>query len=254
MPKKKKKTLIKRRPPPKGGSNPIQRIPQPATIERVQEVRLAPRGCPPDSSEIVPPDETLDNNRYLRWATGLHYTTDMKGATLEYMSKHPFFGKVSLDTLIRWSSQDRWVERRALNLEKWRKAIENKIGSELVKARTEQLGKMRSLFDRLMTAVLEEGADALKPKSLEGVVTAVVRLADLMDGWNEKIFHAVIPDMPSTSSISALTPSETKPRLNREEARAAAGIILKMRREEMRREKLKPVDQKPELTVLDGDK
>lgn len=244
MKKKRKKK------PPKRGL-PIKRIPPPSTPERVQEVRIAKRSEPKGKSTVVPPEESLDNNRYLRWSAGLYYTTDLRGVTFEQMSRHPFFGKVSMDTLARWSTQDRWVERRNQNLDNWRRAIENKIGSELVKSRTDQMVRMRELFDKIMDQVLKKGRSALKAKSLEGLVSALVKLADLMDNWNEKLFHSVIPDMPASAAIASV-PAASKPRLSINEARAAAKIIMKMRRDEMRHKPAEP-EVKPDLTVLEGD-
>ncbi len=245
--------------PPKA-KVPLTGSPEKATIERIEAMVQAPRPGPKGKSQLTPPQQQVDNNQFLRFSAGLYYTTDLQGTTMAQMAKHPLFGTVSVDTLANWSTQDRWVDRRRQNLSNWRRTIENKIGSELVKLRTDQLAEMRTVFDKMM-GKLTRGR--LQAKSYEGMVTAMVRLAQLMDDWNEKLFRTVIPDIPVASVSTSLSPaaSSTKPRLSTAEARKAAVAILEMRRHEMRAETVrleaekegKPVDLKVVQGASDGD-
>ncbi len=253
--KKKKKRAPTQRPPIENAPAAPEPEILPAKLEEAKLVKREHKCHGPASELIPPPDEMLDSNRYLRWSGGLYYTTDLRGTTLEQMAKHPYFGKVTFNTLANWSTQDRWVERRQQNLDQWRRLIENKIGSELVKARTEQLTQMRKLFDKLMKKAM---AGRLKTRSLEGAVSALVKLADLMDNWNDKLFRVVIPDMPGGSMVSPMSPgmmASAKPKLTQSEARRAARAVLDERRETLRREIAKDKgDEKPKLQVLDGEK
>ncbi len=253
MPKKKNRAPTQRPPIENAPTAPDPEV-LPAKLEEAKRVKREHKGHGPASELIPPADETLDSNRYLRWSAGLYYTTDLQGSTLERMSKHPFFGKMSFQTLASWSTQDRWVERRQQNLDQWRRLIENKIGSELVKARTNQLDDMRKLFDKLMKKAM---GGRLKTRSLEGAVSALVKLADLMDTWNEKLFRIVIPDMPG-GSVSPMSPqmmADAKPKLTQREARKAARAVLDERRAELRREIEKDKgEEKPKLQVVEGEK
>lgn len=227
--KRQQKTGTKRLPPKKKG--PFKDSVPEVTPERVQALMRAPRVGPKGKSKVLPPQDEIDNNQFLRFSAGLYYTTDLNGPSMAQMAKHPVFGKVTIDTLYYWSTQDRWVERRRVNIDNWRRTMENKIGNELVKMRTDMLSDLRTVFDKSLKKLT---SGKLKARSYEGMVTALVRLAELMDSWNDKLFHAAIPDMPVVSAVGSSAPMESKPRLSKEEAHKAASAILEMRRNEMR--------------------
>jgi hypothetical protein len=200
-------------------------------------------------SSIEPPDEA-DGMRYLRYAAGLFYTTDLRGTTVPEMAKHPVYGAASLRTLEKWCAKDRWIERRKQNLEAWREQIARGIGNELARVRTEQLVRLQAVFE-LALAKLEN--DLVDAKSWEGVAGALVKLAEVMDTWRDKIRGDVIPGI----ARSLDPPAQARPQLTDEEARAAAMVIIHKRREQMRLEaarqnELDRQGKKPGLHVVDG--
>jgi hypothetical protein len=227
--------------PPDNGSQ-AEASPSPATA--------SPLGRPPLSS-IEPPEEA-DGMRYLRYAAGLHYTTDLRGSTLAAMAKHPVYGAVSLRTLEKWCRKDGWVERRRQNLEAWREQIARGIGNELTRVRTEQLKRLQAISDQAIAKLENNLVDA---KSWEGVAGVLVKLAELMDDWRDKIRGDVVPDL----SRGFDPPAQARPQLSDEEARAAAMVIIHKRREQMRLEaaRQKEPDEgrnKPELQVIEGSR
>jgi hypothetical protein len=164
------------------------------------------------------------------------------------------YSTVSVGVLGEWCRKDKWVERRQINLEKWRSAIENKIGSELVRLQRNALQRFDEILDKLLRKIEKE---VVSPKSHEGLVSSAVKVQTLMNDLNEKIAKAVIPDMPS-SPTTVGPPEQTRPRLSQLEAREAARLILDLRRKEMRakvaREAAEQEEaQRPKLTVVEGE-
>lgn len=255
-PKRKKK----KRPPPKREPQfDMAKIPEPATPERIAQVASKNiLASARNTSEGIPPEKPteLDDSReskaslfrWLRWTAGMYYTTDLRGCTIDQLSKHPMFKVVGLRTLATWSTEDRWVERRQINLEQWRRAIENKIGSELVRARKTGLGKLNKIFDKIFAKIEAEAVEGTTPQ----LVLAIVRLAELMDSWNDRIAKAVIPDLPSQATVAG--PAETaKPQLTQEEARAAAKLIIQTRRDGMRAKAQRQQEEAEHLEENSGE-
>lgn len=237
-----KRTPVSKKPPKKKRPpDPAPSVPEAATPERIEalvptEPRLHSQGTttavpPPKPDKVDSRESKAALFRWLRWAAGMYYTTDLRGCTIEQLAKHPMFKIVSIYTLAEWSQEDRWVDRRRVNLEQWRRAIENKIGSEVVRAQTEMVSRIRVLFDKVYAKV---EASAVEGNTAQ-LVNSLVKLAELMDTMNDKIARAVIPDMPAQVQSMAAGPAEgAKPNLGQTEARAAAKLVLKMRRDEMR--------------------
>lgn len=226
--------------PPKRMPAPLreQEAPSPATPEAAQAAEALPKrtgseppGPPPTDGDPNLPENRTALYRYLRYAAGMYYTTDLRGCTLEQLHRHPMFRVMSFHTIAKWAVEDRWTERRQINLEQWRRAIENKIGTELAQAYRTGLSKATRVFDMIFEKIENE---VVEPKSLEGLVTAFVKLADLMGDWNERIGKLIIPDMPAQQAMVAGPAEQAKPQLSQEEARAAAKLLIEMRRKEMR--------------------
>jgi hypothetical protein len=178
----------------------------------------------PPLSKIVSP-EPGDGTRYLRYAAGLFYTTDLRGTTVPAMAKHPVYCAVSQRTLEEWCRKDRWVERRRQTLEAWHDEIARGIGAELARVRTAQIDRLQAVFDQTLAKLEHELVDA---KSWEGVAGVLVKLAELMDGWRDKTHGDVVPGI----SRGLDPPPQTRPHLTDEEARAAAMVIIRKRREQ----------------------
>ena len=138
------------------------------------------------------------------------------------------------------------------NLDNWRQQVERSIGNELTRTRTQQLNRLQSIFERAVTK-LEN--DVVLAKSWEGVAAVLVKLAELLDNWRDKIKADSVPQIAGAFS----PPSQTRPKLTDEEARAAAMLILQRRREQMRLDAARQnADQgenpEPELKLIEGRK
>lgn len=186
---------------------------------------------PPPIGEEDPEDV---NFKYLRFSAGVYYTTDLQGVTVAQMSKHPIYSCVSRKTLDAWCTADKWVERRREVQQRWRRKIEDKVADELARTRIEQLKGLEKVYSKALKKLEDNLVEA---KSWEGVATALVKVAQLMDDWREKIGGTVVSVIPDTrhseSGQSPLT-GKMKSQLTEREARDMALMIMKKRREEMR--------------------
>ena len=177
------------------------------------------------------PDDV--SSEYVRYSAGIYYTTDLGGCTLEQMSKHPIYSHVPIKKLYYWFSHDKWHERRAALREQWRKIIESRIGNELAKARASQLEAMNRVYQVALNKL--EG-NLVQAKSWEGVLVAFVRLTEVMEEFREKLAR----DLPAAG---AGLPAPIRPKLNKEEIREAALMIVKKRMEQAEQVALGPAEE-----------
>ena len=172
-----------------------------------------------------------ESNAYLRYSAGIYYTTDMKGCTVEDLTRHPIYGVVPFRTLEGWCGKDKWVERRKAIQEDWRKKIEMAIGSQLARLRLAQLETLQRVYNKALEKL--EG-DMVAAKTWEGVATVLVRIAEIMDEFRGKVGSEIWANMGvgGTEHLQAGNSMLGRPKLSQEEARAAALTILQHRREE----------------------
>jgi hypothetical protein len=262
MAKKKKKTKTaskKKKVAPKRGKKRLakpRKIPEPpppGTPEILLEPEPAKGGRPPEST-YIPPAPDAQGTHYPRFAAGMYYTTDLKGATIEQLHRHPMWNRFSIYTLHQWSREDQWVERRRANMERWQRAIEARIGTEVVKARMADLGEVREIYQKMIKKLKGK---ALKARSYEGMVSALVKLAELMDGWSERLSKEFVPEAPMGGELGIGHGHEVKPSISAEEARVAAKAIMQDRRQQLRlkqasEEALSEGEDRPVLTVIGG--
>jgi hypothetical protein len=214
------------------------------------------KGGGPSKGQYIPPTPSSHGNQYPRFAAGMYYTTDLKGTTIERLKRHPMWSKYSLPTLQMWSREDRWVERRRANMKRWQNAIEARIGTEVVKARMKDLEDMRGIYQKMITKLKGK---ALKAKSYEGMVSALVKLADLMDGWSERLSKEFVPEAPLGGEDPGISVHrhEAKPTISPAEARVAAKAVMQERRQQLRlkqtQEEASEGEDKPSLVVVEGE-
>jgi len=183
-----------------------------------------------EPSTIVDSDQ-----KYLRYAAGIYYTTDLRGCSLVDMTKHPIYGVVPLRTLERWCGLDDWTKRRAAVLEQWRKKIEAAVGSKLAQSRVHQLESLQRVYDKVL---LKLETDAVEAGTYEGMTSVLLRLAELMDEWRARLAQEIWPAMAEASAGDGRsTALMVRPKLSREEAREAAMLIIQRRREELKAER-----------------
>ncbi len=185
------------------------------------------------------------SQRYLRYAAGLYFTTDIRCGTIDQLQRHPVFQEVPLSTLYQWASRDKWIARREDLLNRWREMIEKKIGESIVQKRVKDLEKLERLFD-VGFEQLEK--NAVEAKSWEGVAGALVKLMSLMDELREKIATQLNPAADMLMSPAASPVAQMAPKVTDDEARAAAKLIIQQRRAGIRAKMAKGDDQ----TVVQG--
>ena len=110
-------------------------------------------------------------NGALRLDAGLAYITNPNGMSLaDLAADSRFRGRVVLRTLERWSTADRWAERR----EKWLTNIatefQKRVGSQLVQHRLAELDMLTEVRDIGMEYIRDP---TVRPKSWGEAVKAV---------------------------------------------------------------------------------
>jgi len=136
--------------------------------------------------------------------------------------------------LENWARFDRWVERRAEFQETIRSRVQKVLVSEVVQIQMDQLKDLQKLFDKLFKKVLK-GVEKLdvETASLPSLISAVVKLAELLHEWRLSLGELVAPKMVfDGKETTAQIP--VKPDLSFEETRAAAKYLIKLRREQVR--------------------
>jgi len=249
--KRKKKKPAKAPPPPQRKAKRT-----PMTAKALREVIATKPGRPLQTSV----EEEPASWPYLRYAAGRHYATDFENmCSVEDMTKIPMFSVVPEATLRYWCARDGWVERRKDFLESVRKKEEHVVGTALVQARIHQLAKTQDIMDKAYDLVMVRARKKLAAHSMEGVMNAYARLCQLSDDQREKLATSLFPDaaegQPQTQPLS----TSMKPRLSVEEQRAAALVIVRMRREEIRAALRAEEDEKsgtetPHIRVVEGER
>lgn len=197
-----------------------------------------------ESTDLVPvvEDENF-SNWDLKQLAELHYVTFQGKVSLSEMSRMSPFNRVTERTLFNWSSKDEWVRKRSEYQQQLFDAVRRKIGTQHVQATVstlDQLGQItQEAYQKLIPMELEseDGSKmtvTLDPKTWSSVATVYERLVARLHEIRKDIHDHVVP---------AVTPNEggpaeqvVKPRLTEEEARAAAMLLVKMRRNDIERE------------------
>lgn len=187
---------------------------------------------------VVGPEEESSLTR-VRWSAAHYYASNLDGVSIRDMAEHPAFGIVSKSTIERWSREDKWLERRRDMQERIRVQVEGAISTDIARQRSEQLLTLQTIFVDAVSKLIPKGKKGQIPevKSYEGLVNAVTRLAETLDSHRERLGETIIPQMftPSADEAVDVKSITVKPQLTPDEARAAAKLMIKMRREEISR-------------------
>lgn len=253
--KQKKKRRAKRPPP----TVRPKRVPMRGTLEVQDALKTVGR---PSKTKVQVPEEA-PTATWLRVVACNAYKTDPEGrSVMWHYENDDRFHVVSVDTFRRWAAVDGWTEQRRRFRERFHKVAEDKILSALVRARLGELQKQEQLLDTTLQKLLpEEAANALECKSYEGVLNAYTRLAKDTDEMREKLADVMMPGVlaaPVTEGSPRPKPM-LQPHLDEDEKRAAASVILKLRREKhraaLRAEEAEARGEEPApLRVIEGDK
>lgn len=131
---------------------------------------VAARGGRP-AKPLVPDDNAL------RYAAELYYTCDvMHSGSVRELSQQPQFAHLSLRTLERWATEDRWVAKRRDKIALYRQAIEERLHDQIVDQQVAGLRELSGLYERaLRFAMSPDGPPA---KSFEGAARVALNLAE----------------------------------------------------------------------------
>jgi hypothetical protein len=180
---------------------------------------------------VAPMEQELEgiSRERARFEAGIIYTTDPDGLSVPDLRKDPRFADVPEATLYEWSKRDKWVERRKQVFEKIRQKAEAKIGSVLVKARMAEVEELMEVKDIAMTWIRA----GLMPKSLEGLVKALIDLNTRREELSLSIMTEAMPGMQEGRSTG---PAIGQSEFSVTEARELAHKAIAARRQTIRDE------------------
>ena len=218
---------------------------------RKRKKGVAKRPPPKDRDPYGPVLENVDGRRKkellaLRHAANIRYITSHPGISLKKLSEQkPFAGNVSHETIRKCSIKKGWLAQRAKYFEGIRDEIKKKLGKRIADIMVEQLNEVDKLFRSTLNKI-----GASEPKSMEGLINALVNLMKAGNELREKIAKDLIPERLVGVQDEGM---QVTPKLTEEEARAAAMAIIHKRRAEMRRQAgTEGSGEKPHLRVVEG--
>ena len=146
-------------------------------------------------------DPGLDVDRdtgNLRHLAMVHYCFEHPGVSIAQMAAKLPFNAVSRRTLENWSSADRWADRRRRAEEEWTASVQKKMGDAFIQKRIAQLDFLENLESKLNQVL---ASDELSFRSLEGAITAFVRLARFIEELREKIVGGLVSARPGSPGV-----------------------------------------------------
>ncbi len=194
----------------------------------------------PALTKIEPPPSVKEqdsqySNKFLRYAAGTYYVTDIHGCTLEQMTHHPVFGQVALPTLKRWSGEDGWVAQREANWAKWRQKLEQKVGNDLMQSRVATVSTLKDVQQSLLDMLGPTAKNPLVIKSFGEVVNALLKTTDMLDKTREKMASDLTEGMkPEDQAVHQGAPIHMRNKLTEGELLAAAHGILRHKLDKQR--------------------
>lgn len=198
-----------------------------ATTVRVSSVGLAEPGT------------EIPGYLWLRRLAETQYVTNREGLTIVEMAKDPLYKDLSHNTMNRWSTEDRWVEKRQKFYDGISQRIQSKIGQGMMR---EQLFALKEL-QSLGADILEKLRDKqVRVGSYEGLVTAYLKLLDYETELQKQVSKEVVHESNGGVRTDTVRVAAS---LSEEEARVAVDTILRHRREQLRKKTAGDAEEKP---------
>ena len=171
------------------------------------------------------------------------------------IARHPVFSVVPQATLEKWSLADKWVDLRQEFQEKTKRRIQNVLANEVVQERSNQLQEMVVLRDKLYNRIINQIDKLPEEDNIATLLNAFSKLAELSDRFMQDLSEVIVPAAFPEGEGDVMRPvSVVKPQLTMEEARAAARLLTRMRREEqLRLSGGGTGDERQPLRVIDGE-
>lgn len=246
----------RKRQPVKGPPKPEPQ--QEAPKRKARRTPITHNSGVPLRTQIVHDDSSVLG---LRYAAGRDYVCTFRDVSVAELAQRPMYRGINVRRMQHWCGIDNWVEKRREWREEYRKAMERAIGTQLIQTRREYMKRAEGVLDMLMGKLLpeEEGAVMLEPSSLESLANATRQWWRELIEEKKELADAILPEPIAVQAAD--TTSIVKPELSQEETRAAAAVIVRMRRERMRAaleanqaKKEGEEEQKPHMRVIDGEK
>lgn len=169
--------------------------------------------------------------RWLRKLAGLKFITSQQSVTLAGLLEDPELkDKVSLASLKLWSAQDNWVQRRSDYYKNLEEGIRAQIAKRQIRTTVDQLAELDEVSTKLLEAL--NSADT-EVGTLEGVTTAYLRIVNKREALRDRIVKEITPE--GLAGGVPVVGNQVTPVLSAEEAREAAMLIVRRRREAQRK-------------------
>jgi len=184
---------------------------------------------PVDLQIHMPLDLEPDPNNMssLKSMAGFYYSMSYNNCSIADMTKHPLFKVVPLRTLENWSADDDWVARRRDTQASIQQYIQQSVSKKIAEDRVAQLQKLQNIYDKGIDMLL---ANKLKAKSFEGLLTAITKVATLMDDWRARMAIQVGGVVEGGAADGAQQTAAPSAELSMQEARSLVKLLFQMRR------------------------
>jgi hypothetical protein len=139
----------------------------------------------------------------------------------------------------RWSTEDRWVEKRQKFYDGISQRIQSKIGQGMMREQLFALKELQSLGADILGKLRDK---QVRVGSYEGLVTAYLKLLDYETELQKQVSKEVVHESNGGVRTDTVRVAAS---LSEEEARVAVDTILRHRREQLRKKTAGDAEEKP---------
>ncbi len=169
----------------------------------LSEQRVSPEAIAADDLSDLVNKASRSPYAQLRVEAALTYMTDPDKGSVRKLHADPRFSHIGESTLMLWCKNDGWVEKRQRFLAYWAANAYKKIGSKLSHERKLDLDILLQARD-LAAEKLKD--PETKPRSFEGVLTALAKVSERIQAIQESIVDDMMP--PDNEAESPLMGGE----------------------------------------------
>jgi len=125
------------------------------------------------------------------------FVTDPNEGSLRDVLKRKEFQGIPFARAKRWADTEDWPKLRTEYIEKWQKDVVKRMGSIQTQRHIEQLKRIENM--RIIALAALTGADAPAPKSLEGLLAAMLKLEEAEKHLGDEIENRLMGVATSTT-------------------------------------------------------